>query len=353
VDIGLKSFSTANGIEVIDATATTGAVRLLGDATANVLNFTGISLLGANLSIDSGDGNDTVTGGSSADRLRGGKGDDILSGAGGSDTYEVAGSLAAGSFEGYDTITDRGTGAGEIDRLVAAAGTAAVDIGLKSFSTTNGIEVIDATATTGAVRLLGDATANVLNFSGSTLLGANLSIDSGDGNDTITGSRGADTILAGVGVDKVIGGDGDDTISGGGGLDNLTGGLGVNSFVYTLLTDGIVGGTTAARTFERIVDFTVGRDRFDVSTAPAAGAFRNLGALSGLTNAALTTLLSPTNFGSSGAATFTYGSGTSLRTFIAFNDGSAGFNAITDAVVEITGYRFATGFSSLSEISIV
>ena len=72
-----------------------------------------------------------------------------------------------------------------------------------------------------------------------------------------------------------------------------------------------------------------------------------------LTNAALTTLLSPTNFGSSGAATFTYGSGTSLRTFIAFNDGSAGFNAITDAVVEITGYRFATGFSSLSEISIV
>jgi Ca2+-binding RTX toxin-like protein len=353
VDIGLKSFSTANGIEVIDATATTGSVRLLGDATANVLNFTGISLLGANLSIDSGDGNDTVTGGSSADRLRGGKGDDILSGAGGSDTYEVAGSLAAGSFEGYDTITDRGTGAGEIDRLVAAAGTAAVDIGLKSFSTANGIEVIDATATTGAVRLLGDATANVLNFSGSTLLGANLRIESGDGNDTITGSRGADTILAGVGVDKVIGGDGDDTISGGGGLDNLTGGLGVNSFVYTLLTDGIVGGTTAARTFERIVDFTVGRDRFDVSTAPAAGAFRNLGALSGLTNAALTTLLSPTNFGSSGAATFTYGSGTSLRTFIAFNDGSAGFNAITDAVVEITGYRFATGFSSLSEISIV
>jgi Ca2+-binding RTX toxin-like protein len=353
VDIGLKSFSTANGIEVIDASATTGAVRLLGDATANVLNFTGISLLGANLSIDSGDGNDTVTGSSSADRLRGGKGDDILSGAGGSDTYEVAGSLAAGTFEGYDSITDRGTGAGEIDRLVAAAGTAAVDIGLKNFSATNGLEVIDATATTGTVRLLGDATANVLNFSGSTLLGANLRIDSGDGNDTITGSRGADTILAGIGVDKVIGGDGDDTISGGGGLDNLTGGLGVNSFVYTLLTDGIVGGTTAARTFERIVDFTVGRDRFDVSTAPAAGAFRNLGALSGLTNAALTTLLSATNFGSSGAATFTYGSGTALRTFIAFNDGSAGFNAITDAVVEITGYRFASGFSSLSEISIV
>ena len=353
VDIGLKSFSTTSGIEVIDATATTGLVRLLGDGAANVLNFTGISLLGANLRIDGGDGKDTITGGASADRILGGKGDDSLSGAGGSDTYEVAGSVAAGSFEGYDTITDRGTGAGEIDRLVAATGTAAVDIGLKSFSATNGIEVIDATATTGVVRLLGDATANVLNFSGSTLLGANLRIDSGDGNDTVTGSSGSDTILAGLGVDTVNGGNGDDTIISGGGLDVLSGGLGVNSFVYTLLTDGIVGGSTSARTFEKIRDFTVGRDRFDVSTVPAAGDFRQLGALSGLTNAALATLLSSTNFVASGAATFTYGSGTSLRTFIGLNDGNAGFNALSDAVLEITGYQFASGFTSLSQISIV
>ena len=213
--------------------------------------------------------------------------------------------------------------------------------------------MIDATATTGVVRLLGDATANVLNFSGSTLLGANLRIDSGDGNDTVTGSSGSDTILAGLGVDTVNGGNGDDTIISGGGLDVLSGGLGVNSFVYTLLTDGIVGGSTSARTFEKIRDFTVGRDRFDVSTVPAAGDFRQLGALSGLTNAALATLLSSTNFVASGAATFTYGSGASLRTFIGLNDGNAGFNALSDAVLEITGYQFASGFTSLSQISIV
>ncbi|MFM7266273.1 MAG: bluetail domain-containing putative surface protein, partial [Cyanobium sp.] len=353
VDIGLKSFSTTNGIEVIDATATTGLVRLLGDGAANVLNFTGISLLGANLQLWGGDGNDTITGSGGADRLVGGKGDDSLNGAGGGDTYEVGGSVAAGTFEGYDTITDRGTVAGEVDRIVAAAGTAAVDIGLKSFSTTNGIEEINATATTGVVRLLGDGAANVLNFSSTKLVGANLRIEGGDGNDTITGSAAADTINAGLGVDTVNAGDGDDTIISGGGLDVLRGGLGVNTYVYTLLTDGIVGGTTSARTFEKISDFVVGRDRFDVSTAPASGDFRQLGALGGLTNAAITTLLSTTNFVANGAATFTYGSGAGLRTFIGLNDGNAGFNAVSDAVLEITGYQFASGFASLSQISIV
>ena len=276
-----------------------------------------------------------------------------MDGGGGADTYEVAGSLAAGTFQGYDTIIDRGGGTGVVDRIVAAAGTAAVDIGLKAFSSANGIEVIDASATTGLVRLLGDATANVLNFSTTSLLGANLRIDSGDGNDTITGSAGADTIFAGLGVDTVNAGDGDDTIVSGGGLDVLRGGLGVNTYVYTLLTDGIVGGSTSARSFEKINDFIVGRDRFDVSTAPATGAFRQLGPLSGLTNAALTTLLSTTDFVANGAATFTYGSGVGQRTFIALNDGSAGFNNLSDAVVEITGYDYASGFNSLAQISIV
>ncbi len=354
VDIGLRSFSAAaSGIEVIDATATSGAVRLLGDSNANGLNFSGVTLLGANLSIDLGAGNDTVVGSAAADRILAGTGTDNLNGAGGSDTYVVSGSAASG-FGGYDVYADSGSGSGELDRIVAAAGTAAVDIGLTSFSAVaSGIEVIDATATSGGVRLLGDSNANGLNFSGVSLLGSNLSIDAGSGNDTVTGSSGDDAILGGLGVDSLVGADGNDTLTGGGGLDLLHGGNGEDTFVITTLTDAIVGGTTTAPTFERITGFVVGLDRFDVTTLPAAGAFRNLGAVSALTRSGIGTLLSASNFVANGAATFTSGSGASQRTFIAFNNATAGYSATTDAVLEITGFGYASSFSSLAQISIV
>ena len=353
VDIGLKAFSAAaTGIEQIDATATTGSVRLLGDATANSFNFTGVSLLGPNLRIDVGAGNDTVVGSAGANLIAGGLGDDALNGAGGSDTYLVSGTSASG-FEGYDSVSDSGTGAGEVDRLVVAAGTAAVDIGLKAFSAAaTGIEQIDATATTGSVRLLGDATANSFNFTGVSLLGPNLRIDVGAGNDTVVGSTSADGFLAGLGNDSVHAGGGNDTLTGGGGLDTLTGGDGADTFVYTVLTDAITGGTTSAPTFERITDFMVGADQFDVSTPPPAGGFRNLGAVGFLTTSGIGTLLNATNFVANGAATFTYGSGTAQRTFIAFNNATAGYAATTDAIVELTNYTFAAGVTSLGQIAI-
>ena len=363
VDIGLAggNFLASAGIEqivnstkrTVNGVTTAGRVRLMGNWDNNTLNFSGVSFVDGGIRIDAGDGADTVTGSTSADLILGGRGDDRLNGAGGADTYEVGGTLASG-FQGYDTIADNGSGAGEIDRIVATAGTAAVDIGMKSFSAAaTGIERIDATTTTGAVRLLGDGTANTLNFSGVSLLGANLSIDAGGGNDSITGSAGADRILGGLGVDTMNGGGGNDVISGGGGLDRLSGGNGADTFVYTTLTDGIVGGTTSAPTFEKIIDFSVGSDRFDVATTPPSGGFRNLGAASALTVSGITGLLSSANFVANGAATFTYGSGANLRTFIAFNNASAGYSSTTDALLEITGYSFSSGFNSLSQISIV
>ena len=75
--------------------------------------------------------------------------------------------------------------------------------------------------------------------------------------------------------------------------------------------------------------------------------------MSGLNDTALTGLLSATNFVAHGAATFSFGSGSALRTFIAFNDATAGYGASSDAVVEISGFSYASGFNSLSRISIV
>ena len=363
VDIGLAggNFLASAGIEqIVNSTVRTvnglsgpGRVRLLGNWDSNSLNFSGVSFLGGNIRIDACAGNDSVTGSAANDTLLGGKGDDLLNGGAGSDTYEVAGSSGNG-FQGYDTWVDSGTGGGELDRLVVAAGSTAVDIGMRSFSAAaTGIEVIDATATTGAVRLLGDGNANSLNFSGISLLGTNLSIDAGSGNDSVSGSAGADAILGGLGVDTLTGADGDDTLRGGGGLDALNGGNGADTFMYTTLTDAIVGGTSSAPSFERISGFTVGEDRFDLTTLPEAGGFRNLGSVTALTRSAIGTLLNASNFVANGAATFTAGSGAGQRTFIAFNNATAGYNASTDAIVEITGYGFAGGASTLAQITLV
>ncbi len=336
VDIGMKAFSRAStGIDRIDATATTGVVRLLGDANANSLDFTDVTLVGANLSIDGGSGNDTLVGSAGDNTLIGGLGTDLLKGGAGSDTYVVSGTSTSG-FGGYDTWLDTGTGAGEVDQIVAAAGTAAVDIGMKVFSrAATGIEQIDATATTGLVRLLGDSTANVLNFSGVSLLGSNLRIDAGAGTDSVVASAGKDTV------------------TGGGGIDTMSGGEGADTFVYTTLTDAITGGVAAAPTFERVLDFKIGLDQFDVTTPPATDGVRSLGAISYLTTSALGSLLNASTFVANGAATFTYGAGATQRTFIAFNNATAGYGATTDAVVEITGYSFAPGFDSLTQIAVV
>ena len=380
VDIGLMSLGPASGIELIDATGTSGSVRLLGDWQNNSFDFSATELRGTNLSIDLDSGNDSFIGSAAGETVRGGYGDDwirgrggndsisggggndLLDGGEGSDTYWVSGLESGGwqSYGGTDTYSD--SGATGVDRIVAI-GNDNVDIGLANgnFLTGNGIEQIvnntsvggSGGARPGQVRLQGNWAANTLNFSRVRLLGGNVVIDAGDGNDIVTGSADGETILAGQGVDTVNAGAGDDTINGGGGLDTLTGGAGADTFVYTALSDGSVGGSSAARSFERINGFIVGLDRFDVATAPPAGGFKTLGAVSGLNDTALTGLLSATNFVAHGAATFRFGSGSALRTFIAFNDATAGYGASSDAVVEISGFSYASGFNSLSRISIV
>ena len=380
VDIGMPSFGLASGIELIDATGTTGSVRLLGTSASNSFDFSATELRGSNLRIDLGDGNDSFVGSSAGDTVGGGYGDDrisgragddtinagggndILDGGEGSDTYLVSGLVSGGwqSYGGTDTYSD--TGKTGTDRIKAIGGDN-VDIGLAggNFLTNTGIEqIVNSTSktqngmtSTAQVRLLGNASANTLNFGSVRFLGGNFAIDAGDGNDTVTGSADAETILAGLGADTVNAGAGDDTLSGGGGLDSLTGGSGADTFVYTTLSDGSVGGSASARTFEKIIGFTVGLDRFDLTTVPPAGGFRNLGAVAGLNDTALGSLLSATTFVANGAATFSFGSGTSLRSFIAFNDASGGYNASSDAVLEISGFSYASGFTSLAQISLV
>ncbi|MEY4065790.1 MAG: hypothetical protein RIR26_1998, partial [Pseudomonadota bacterium] len=74
------------------------------------------------------------------------------------------------------------------------------------------------------------------------------------------------------------------------------------------------------------------------STRTTAITAKALGSVQTLDAAGIGALLTNRRFNKNGAATFTFNSGTGVRTFLAINDGVSGFNAATDAVIEITGY---------------
>lgn len=89
---------------------------------------------------------------------------------------------------------------------------------------------------------------------------------------------------------------------------------------------------------DRITDFAIGIDSLDGPTSAAAAQVANLGAVSSLNEAGVAGQLAGSTFLADQVATFTFGVGPVARTFVAFNDGLAGFQAATDGVVEITGY---------------
>ncbi|MFN5514685.1 MAG: bluetail domain-containing putative surface protein [Cyanobacteriota bacterium] len=234
VDIGLTTFAPTSGIEIIDGTGATGTVTLLGDWSDNVLDFSATTLVGSNFQINGSWGNDTITGTGGNDIIIGGGNEDSLNGGNGSDDYRVRGYVSDdySTFEGHDTYADNGTTGS--DRIVALrAGN--VDIGLTTFASTSGIEIIDGTGATGIVTLLGDWGDNVLDFSATTFVGSNVQINGSWGNDTITGTTGNDVIIGGGNDDTLNGGNGNDTLQGtNGGLgerDYLVGGAGSDRFI--------------------------------------------------------------------------------------------------------------------------
>ena len=209
VDIGVTGWGST-GIEVIDGSGATGTTRLVGDGSANVLNFSATTFVGSHFLFNGGAGNDTITGTAGSDVIMGDIGDDKVDGGNGADTYRITGNQAGGwaSFHSYDTYTDTGTSG--IDKL-QAVGTGDVDIGMDGWSAANGIEVIDGSGAAGVTRLIGNGNANVLNFSATTFVGSNFLFNGGAGNDTITGTAGNDVIMGDIGDDKVDGGNGSDT----------------------------------------------------------------------------------------------------------------------------------------------
>jgi len=105
--------------------------------------------------------------------------------------------------------------------------------------------------------LAGDGNDSVLGGDG------NDSIDAGNGNDIVAGDADNDTISAGDGADSVNGGDGDDSIGGEDGLDTIGGDNGNDTILGDLGDDSLSGGAGNDRIFGGAGKDTVSGDNGD------------------------------------------------------------------------------------------
>jgi Ca2+-binding RTX toxin-like protein len=159
----------------------------------------------------------------------------------------------------------------------------------------------------------------------------------GNGTDTLIGGAGNDTLIGGAGNDSLVGGNGNDSLTGGQGKDNLRGNPGRDTFAYNALTDSLLVGFDVVKDYSGI---GASPDRINAPGAiPAVNLTASKGTAANLSLGAIQAVLTPGAFGANTAAAFkvTGQSGT----FIALNNGVAGFQAATDAILQLEGYNLS------------
>ena len=199
-------------------------------------------------------GNDVLWGGTGRDRLYGGAGNDELSGEAGKDALYGGG--------GTDILTGGGGkddlfGQGGNDTYFYAQGATireAADAGYdRVFSSVN-------------VKLSGNVEKLVIQGD-RDVSGTGNDLDNyirgNAGANTLNGGEGSDWLAGGGGDDWVIGAGGSDTLSGGHGNDTLSGGLSADVFKFMV--------APSATNVDRIIDFTVGADRFHLDDVAFVG----------------------------------------------------------------------------------
>ena len=246
----INSISNVERIFVSDRTA--GQVANRYDASG---------LTQATITIESGEGDDTLIGGALDDFLEGDDGADTMTGGGGGDTFvfdffkDIAGDVIT-DFEAADRIqldhirnafnpnlalptfigTSAFSGTPSEIRYVAAGGVTLVEFDATGDGTADG----QFTIANGAFQL-------AETMSGSRILqAASATLSGTPGNDTLVGTAGGDLLDSlggddllngGAGDDTLLGGAGNDVLDGDEGDDTLTGGTGRDEFLIDPLTD--------------------------------------------------------------------------------------------------------------------
>ena len=217
-----------------------------------------------------GDGNDSILGGSGADFLDGQAGDDTLAGQGGKDT--LIGGTGNDTFQ-WNAVSDGDDVVSSVDgfdqmQITATNAADTVSVGKLGprIQVTSGGNVLTINASIHVVTIdlgAGDDLLTIGDLSG--VAQTVLTINGGDGNDTLDASAGVlgnvrlrlngdagndrifgssneDTIDGGVGKDTLLGGNGNDTIFGGADHDAINGGSGDDSMTGDDGNDTLAGG---------------------------------------------------------------------------------------------------------------
>ena len=336
----------------------TGNDTLFGQAGNDTLNggdgTDNLNGGGGNDTLNGENGNDILIGGSGTDTINGGTGNDTIrhtvgdgggavNGGADSDTLAISGTTAnnnltvtydgttitnfdGGTVTNVESVTaDLGTGTDTLTYTAPGGVTVDLAAGTASgFTSIAGIENV--TGNGGADNITGDGNANVLN--------------GGGGNDTINGGAGTDTINGGAGTD---------TINGGAGTDTLTGGGAADTFVFQF-------GQSLVASPDRITDFAFGvagvGDRIDLLTGAGAatGAPANFSRAANSAAANLTNVVNgvftDANGATGGNQALALNSAAIVNvttfgiagTYLVINDGTVGFQAANDLVINITGF---------------
>lgn len=308
-----------------------------GDTDDVLIGGTGNDTLignAGNDTLEGNDGDDQLQGGEDNDFLIGGVGEDILAGGAGSD--RLVGGLGGDRLRGGDG-DDRLFGKPGVDIIQAGAGDDTLGGG-------KGNDVLEGEDGDDTLRGKRDDDLLLGGSGDDTLWGGNgndtLDGEADDddlfgarGRDQLNGGFGDDTLNGGRGTDTLDGGAGNDTLTGGRKADTLTGGAGSDTFRYADLGESLLSNGIAI-TFDRITDFAIGTDRIESINAVSASNILQLGNAASLDEAGLQAVLEASSFAANGAATFSF----DARDFLALNDGIAGYQVSSDALIEITGF---------------
>ncbi|CAN4265144.1 An_peroxidase_bacterial_2 domain containing protein [Methylophilaceae bacterium] len=308
------SFTTGTAntdITVIDNTSAEGTDTIAG-GTVETLRFNGVNYRVVNGTQDADntlngksgasgsqavfgfDGKDDINGGAGNDILNGGADDDIITqnaATGGRDFVD------GGSNNDYgDRFVLNGDATAEAFVIYSATAAASANItGLNANTeivvTRNGAVVAELDNIEEITINSGDGNDTIAiqgSFDATSLFLQTITVDGGAGNDTVNatgftsahrvvlnngeglnGVRAQDVfnqVITGTAVNDVLtGGSGDDIITGSHGADILTGGAGADKFVFNSRTESAVG--VANR--DLITDFVSGIDKLDFSTIDA------------------------------------------------------------------------------------
>jgi Ca2+-binding RTX toxin-like protein len=334
------AFTTNQNIALIGSVLANNGGGSDSDADGDSLTVTAVNIngveaaLGTETTLDSG-GVLTVQSDGTFSYDPAGNGDIIDSftytvsdGQGGTDEATV--NIAVGITADFGNAQDNETGTAGDDILSGGLGS----------DTLNGVQGNDTlSGGSGNDQLLGENGNDSLSGLGGndTLFGhaGDDSLSGGTGNDQLYGRSGHDLLNGGDGKDILVGGGGKDRLNGGLGKDTLTGNSGADRFVYSALDESLL------TNFDVITDYENG-DRINGPGGNSISSLdRSVGNAASLSTAAIAGVLSNQLFRANSAVAFTVTGQTG--TFLAINNGIAGFQSAHDAIIHLQNYTISGG----------